>query len=421
MVLLPVEEINKRWPELEKKVAGNPSDNGERLLSAPFNTDTFLPFTRPLMKFYRTTYSEFSTSAPKCQDSFRSICSKSSSSPPVISVPTKQFTTMGSVNREHVQVLGCFSVFIRTIEKCATNMEELMQAALFSADEAMVKYLEELLAHVCIQLATISSTERALETVTEASMTMAHNLELACIDSILKYSAPHLQEHDRNHLRRSGFKSVDLFSPSVLNSVENKYERDRSPKRQKLDSRSGYSSRRGSSFPQSSSQNNARGSFVAKQTSKINKDHHSPPDWVVGAELNDYPAPGGRLQCYYQVWEQRECHPRVALILKHGYRIILAQPIELLHTPTIHSGCANPQKLTFLLDCVQEKLQKRTVILVRISASLGFYSRLFLVPKPAKKWRPVIDLSVLNRHLSVPTFKMETTEVIRNSISKGFL
>ena len=51
----------------------------------------------------------------------------------------------------------------------------------------------------------------------------------------------------------------------------------------------------------------------------------------------------------------------------------------------------------------------------------GIYSRLFLVPKPGKKWRPVIDLSVLNKHLTVPTVKMETAELIRNSICKGEL
>ena len=73
MCLPPVEEINSGWTELEKKVAGNPSENGERLHSAPFNTNTFLPYTRPNMKFYRSTTSEFSISAPKCQDSFKSI------------------------------------------------------------------------------------------------------------------------------------------------------------------------------------------------------------------------------------------------------------------------------------------------------------------------------------------------------------
>ena len=140
------------------------------------------------------------------------------------------------------------------------------------------------------------------------------------------------------------------------------------------------------------------------------------------AEGNDYPvdlAPGGRLQCYYQVWEKKECHPRVALILKHGYKIVLVKPIELSRFPTIQSGYAHPQKQKFLVDCVQEMLQKKAIIQVKMSASLGFYSRLFLVPKPGKKWRPVIDLSVVNMHLSVPTFKMETAEIIRNSICKG--
>ena len=33
--------------------------------------------------------------------------------------------------------------------------------------------------------------------------------------------------------------------------------------------------------------------------------------------------------------------------------------------------------------------------------SLGFYSRLFLVPKPHQRWRPVIDLSRLNTLLQV--------------------
>ena len=47
---------------------------------------------------------------------------------------------------------------------------------------------------------------------------------------------------------------------------------------------------------------------------------------------------------------------------------------------------------------------------------LGFYSCLFLVPKPESKWHPVIDLSVVNTYLHVPTFKMETAEVIRASL-----
>ena len=145
---------------------------------------------------------------------------------------------MDAVKREHVQMLGFVSMFIRAIEKCVTNMEDLLQSCFGSVDESFHEDLEEVLSYIHVQLATISSTERALETITEASMTMACNLELAKRDTILKFCAPQLHEHDRNRLRRSGFTSTDLFSPSVLNSVENKYDRKRSPKRQKLDNRS---------------------------------------------------------------------------------------------------------------------------------------------------------------------------------------
>ena len=51
--------------------------------------------------------------------------------------------------------------------------------------------------------------------------------------------------------------------------------------------------------------------------------------------------------------------------------------------------------------------------------SLGFYSRLFLVPKPGNCWRSVIDLSSLNKCLAIPKFKMETPESIRAFLRKG--
>ena len=49
----------------------------------------------------------------------------------------------------------------------------------------------------------------------------------------------------------------------------------------------------------------------------------------------------------------------------------------------------------------------------------GFYSRLFLVAMKTGGWRPVIDLSFLNLYLDFPTFRMETTQSIRNSLEVG--
>ena len=59
------------------------------------------------------------------------------------------------------------------------------------------------------------------------------------------------------------------------------------------------------------------------------------------------------------------------------------------------------------------------VEVVHTPDSLGFYSRLFLVPKPDNRWRPVIDLSALNKFLAIPKFKMDTPESIHASLRKG--
>ena len=48
-----------------------------------------------------------------------------------------------------------------------------------------------------------------------------------------------------------------------------------------------------------------------------------------------------------------------------------------------------------------------------------FFNRLFLVPKPNNKWRPILDLSNLNVFLKVEKFKMETPETIRTSLQQG--
>ena len=66
------------------------------------------------------------------------------------------------------------------------------------------------------------------------------------------------------------------------------------------------------------------------------------------------------------------------------------------------------------VSAVKECNQKGGIV-----KSLGFYSRLFLVPKPHQRWRPVIDLSRLNTFLHVEKFKMETAESIRTSLIPG--
>ena len=67
---------------------------------------------------------------------------------------------------------------------------------------------------------------------------------------------------------------------------------------------------------------------------------------------------------------------------------------------------------------VTEMMVKGAVVQVP-SDSLGFRSRIFLVPKKNGEMRPIINLKPLNGYLVKEKFKMETQRSIRRAISPG--
>ena len=112
-------------------------------------------------------------------------------------------------------------------------------------------------------------------------------------------------------------------------------------------------------------------------------------------------------------------NPRVVSVLKDGYSLPFSQRPFLTRVPLVHSGYANPTKSRSLKESLLDLIGKRVVEKVVIKSSLAFYNRLFLVPKPNRKWRPILDLSQLNLYLKASSFKMETPETIRLSLQTG--
>ena len=88
-------------------------------------------------------------------------------------------------------------------------------------------------------------------------------------------------------------------------------------------------------------------------------------------------------------------------------------------SPVIVSHYADPVKNKNLKESLQALIQKQAVEKVLVPSSLAFYNRLFLVPKPNNRWRPILDLSQLNIYLASASFKMETPETIRLSLQQG--
>ena len=106
-------------------------------------------------------------------------------------------------------------------------------------------------------------------------------------------------------------------------------------------------------------------------------------------------------------------------IITNGYVLPFISKPSLVRFPLIQSEYKALQKDQALATCIQSLLSKNAIERVENVKSLGFYSRLFLVPKPHQRWRPVIDLSRLNTFLHVEKFKMETPESIRTSLIPG--
>ena len=128
---------------------------------------------------------------------------------------------------------------------------------------------------------------------------------------------------------------------------------------------------------------------------------------------------GARLQNFWQVWLELGAGPKVVQILREGYPLPFRIRPRLTRYPTVVSCYVNPHRDKYLMEALHQLIDKNAVELVQNPRSLGFFNRLFLVPKPNNRWRPILDLSKLNLFLKVEKFKMETPETIRSSLQQG--
>ena len=139
-----------------------------------------------------------------------------------------------------------------------------------------------------------------------------------------------------------------------------------------------------------------------------------PPNDSSKASLS--PPVGGHLHSFSRDWQINNCSSNVLNIITNGYVLPFLSKPNLVRFPLIVSEYKALPKDQALADCIQSLLSKNAIERVENVKSLGFYSRLFLVPKPHQRGRPVIDLNRLNTFLHVEKFKMETPESIRTSL-----
>ena len=120
--------------------------------------------------------------------------------------------------------------------------------------------------------------------------------------------------------------------------------------------------------------------------------------------VNDQPV-GARLQNFWKTWLDLGAGLKIVQILKEGYTLPFRIRPQLTRSPSVISRYVNPHRNSYLLEALHQLIDKNAVERVRNQNSLGFFNRLFLVPKPNTKWRPILDLSNLNLFLKVEKSK----------------
>ena len=122
---------------------------------------------------------------------------------------------------------------------------------------------------------------------------------------------------------------------------------------------------------------------------------------------------GGALANFASHWATLRPAGSLLNVIKDGYVLPLSKQPPQRSLP-IHFPTGNQVEVARQVKLLH---QKRAIEPVLSPMDPGFYSRLFVVPKASGDFRPVIDLSTLNRFLTVPKFRMETPKSIQLALA----
>ncbi len=128
---------------------------------------------------------------------------------------------------------------------------------------------------------------------------------------------------------------------------------------------------------------------------------------------------GGCLSRYLAAWREITDDPWVLSVIADGYAPTFAGSRPSLTRVWSAHESATPGNRDALIQEARSLALKQATEKVSRPESLGFYSRIFLVPKKNGQLRPVINLRPLNRVLHCPHFQMETVGSISAAVQPG--
>ena len=121
--------------------------------------------------------------------------------------------------------------------------------------------------------------------------------------------------------------------------------------------------------------------------------------------------PGEHLTEVAGEWEALKASPQIMSIIKHGYKFKFENKPQLSDPLPIHETKMSPLNATIIRKEIQDLVTKgamRKISFKYATEVKGFYSKLFVVPKPeVGKYRVIINMKPLNKYIKKESFRME--------------
>ena len=412
-------------------------------------------------KWYKVGQPTFQDKIQELNTDFAKICiTPRPPGAPVAKVPLPVLKELEHQARQNISTLNFTAAFAKTSSSCNASLEKCQHSikstvkkiksqiqkganpekAAKRGYEEVAEYLDFWNKTVLVQHRALTCLSKSLAHILQRELYSMANTGLLRREAEMTLLHPQLGETRRQELRNSSFWDSSLFESQLVKEGEdfllkkgtskdsqgfapyqNKPFRGPHKKRGSYRKRpygGNTSQSSNQSFPSGRGKSNFRGSRGRFRPHNRGRGRGNPL-------LNDFskaslsPPVGSHLRSFKRDWLINKCSQNVLNIITNGYVLPFCSKPNLIRFPLILSEYKAQQKDQALATCIQSLLSKNAIERVENVKSLGFYSRLFLVPKPHQRWRPVIDLSRLNTFLHVEKFKMETPESIRTSLVPG--
>ncbi|XP_063775051.1 uncharacterized protein LOC134910673 [Pseudophryne corroboree] len=142
------------------------------------------------------------------------------------------------------------------------------------------------------------------------------------------------------------------------------------------------------------------------------------PQHDAGAAQADPGTVGARLRNFSAQWDLSQVDPWVFQVISQGYRLEFetSPPCRFLKSALP----ATPSAREAVLVAIQKLYSQQVIVKVPLlQQGKGYYSTMFVVPKPDGSVRPILNLKSLNTYIKRFKFKMESLRAVIASLDEG--